>query len=107
MAVLVSEGRPTATQRRRVDGRLSFSALASADAVLIGEQAASCYDIAHLLFCRWHDQYGDRKFTALCRQMRLGNGFDRGFGQVCGLSMADWLQTTIGDLRSELTDELS
>ena len=105
MAVLVSEGPPTAGHMRRLDGRLLLRQLACADASLVGQDARACYDLGHLLFFRWHDTFGSRRLGSLCRHMRAGHTFDRAFGLSCKLPMEMWLTAAIAQLRVGLTDE--
>ena len=105
MAVLASEGAPTAGLWRRLDGRGDLHALAGADASLVGQDARTCYDLAHLLFFRWHDTFGARRLGSLSRQMRAGHPFETAFRVACKLPVEIWLAATIAQVRQGLTDD--
>lgn len=110
MALVASEGAPTREVRRRLgaelgDATLELHKLADADAALIGQHAAACYDAAALLFARWYHGFGQRRLGALCRHMRTGHPFAVAFRMACGLSSEAWLAQAVTDLRAELTDQ--
>ncbi len=99
MAVHAAEGPPPAAVLRRLPSIAQLDALADADATLVGAAAQPCYDLAHLLFDRWHRDFGDRRLAALCRAMRVGHAFEDAFVQACGQRTRDWRDAAIRALR--------
>lgn len=86
MAVFVAEGPPSPNLRRQVADRTDLGALTRADAAVMAADSPAVYVVARLLFAAWLERFGDRRYAALCREMRSGVGFRRAHQRACGVS---------------------
>jgi hypothetical protein len=86
MAAFVAEGPPSPNLRRRVAQRPDLAALARADAAVMAADSPTVYLVGRLLFAGWLERFGDRRYAALCREMRGGAGFRAAHQKACGVS---------------------
>lgn len=100
-AVLASEGAPSPRERRVLAGK-DLVALAAADDAQLAADPALGYRAAAHLFAAWHDRFGARGWTALCRTLRQGHGFSDAFARVCGQSEAAFVSAAVAVLRAEI-----
>jgi hypothetical protein len=99
-AVVASEGVPKPPERRLLSVH-DLIGLATADDARLAAGSAEAYRVAAHLFWAWHERYGLRGWTALCRQMRGGHPFGLAFERVCGVTEALFLRRTAAELHGQ------
>ncbi|HAN30906.1 MAG TPA: hypothetical protein DCQ06_04860 [Myxococcales bacterium] len=103
MAVQAAQGSPDARVLRQLGSAQSWLANATADSLRFADCGQQCYHIAHVLFDKWYTQYGPRKLTKLCRQMRQGAGFEEAFEVATGRTHTQFVTGALAELEDRLS----